>query len=73
MKIKGDAPVHTYFVLLTLKLNEIHRFRNIAYTHYMYSNWPVNANKEICDRYPSEKELISSRSHSCVKIWDTLN
>lgn len=58
----GDAPVHTYYALLTLKPNQIHRFKNLGYNHQLWTNWPKDDTK--CDAY---KYPVSNK---CVELWD---
>jgi alpha 1,2-mannosyltransferase len=60
----GDAPVHTYYALLTLKLNEIHRFKNIGYNHQLWTNWPTDNSK--CD------EIKFPILNKCTEYWDKL-
>ena len=59
----GDAPVHSYYVILMLEKSQIHRFENIAYGHTDIYNWPV---KETI-KCENKTEI---RNLNCIQYWD---
>jgi alpha 1,2-mannosyltransferase len=58
----GDAPVHTYYALLNLRPNQIHRFKNLGYNHQLWTNWPKDDTKCDAFKYPI--------ANKCVEQWD---
>ncbi|KAI9290914.1 hypothetical protein K502DRAFT_272462, partial [Neoconidiobolus thromboides FSU 785] len=59
----GDAPVHSIFVALMLKREEIHFFKNIGYKHDLYENCPFDLNKNLeLKCYCKPEETVNYRS-----------
>ena len=74
----GDAPVHTYFALLTLEQRQIYRFRDIGYVHEPLATMPESAEaRRRCGRKPlpflgfHELYLFLNPSR-CNALWDKL-
>ena len=58
----GDAPIHTYYALLNLRPNQIHRFKHLGYNHQLWTNWPKDDTKCDAFKYPI--------ANKCVELWD---
>lgn len=49
-------------------MKQIHRFKEIGYTHYIYSNIPKD--NQSCKGYLLNKELL--KPDQCITNWDRL-
>jgi alpha 1,2-mannosyltransferase len=66
----GDAPVHTYYVILMLKKSQIHRFHDISYGHSGIFNWPFKNIITGCDK---SKKMNIAEYGNCTNYWDLLS
>jgi alpha 1,2-mannosyltransferase len=64
----GDAMIHTFYVSLMLRQDQIHRFENIGYGHIDNFNWPINRRIKCVN-----KTSANSGSHYCTRYWDYLS
>jgi alpha 1,2-mannosyltransferase len=65
----GDAPVHTYYIVLMLRKRELHRFYDISYGHAGIYNWPLHNVVKKCGTSP---KMTVMEYGNCTKHWDTL-
>ena len=64
----GDAPFRTFFILTTVPLNQVHRFKNFAYAHTGRVAWPLNGTIRAACR----TNVVDYRFGDCNSIWDNL-
>ena len=64
----GDASVHSFYVSLMLRLDQIHRFENIGYGHIDNFNWPISRSIKCVN-----KTSFNIASHYCTRYWDYLS
>ena len=61
----GDAPVHSFYVMLMLESNKVHRFKDIAYGHDGIFTWPQSILIK-CKYYNWDKRA----KEQCAHDWD---
>ena len=64
----GDAPIHSFYILLMVDLSRVHNFENVGYGHDGCYNWPTDASlRGQCER------RYDNNCTFCQAKWKAMN